>query len=347
MKINKNIEKPICVGSGLIALDVIINQNSTKPNKICVGGSCGNVLSILSFMGWNSKPIARLSNNHATEIILEDFSKFNVNTDLLTFSNDGETPVIIQRLLKDKFGNSKHKFEFKIPQTNKWLPQYKPVLAKTVEQIISKQSHSKVFYFDRVSRATINLAKYYRSQGALIIFEPSSIKDDKQFQECLEVTHILKFSDERIKNYQTIYEKPVTDLEVETLGASGLRYRMKKFTGNDWIVISANKLENIVDSAGAGDWCTAGIISHLGLNGEKSFLNSSKDDIENALINGQALGAINCLFEGARGIMYNMDYNDLMETLTLLNKKIELKKNIKKEIKEIIVQDNFNFEKLL
>ena len=303
------------LGTGLVALDVILNGAPTTPAKLCAGGSCGNILTILSFLGWNSKPIARLSNNNATKNLFKDFEQFKVDIALMTTSDDGKTPVIIHRILKDKKGNSQHKFEFKIPGTNTWLPMYKPVLANFVDKIIYKQPKCEVFYFDRVSRSSIELAKHYSENGALIVFEPSSLKDDKQTLECLQLAHIIKFSSDRISNYSELFPVANALLEIQTLGKEGLEYRLKSSDDKKWKKVPSYKFEDIKDSAGAGDWCTAGIINEIGYNGLTSFDSSTENQIIDALKVGQALGGINCTFDGARGIMYNMECDALVELL--------------------------------
>lgn len=336
----------VCVGSGLIALDVIVNGKPSTPAKLCAGGSCGNVLSILAFLGWDSKPIGRLAENKASEKLFHDFLNFDVSTSLITTSEDGNTPIIIHRILKDKEGNPKHKFEFRVPETNAWLPMYKPVLASAVDLLTVKQPSSNVFYFDRVSRSTISLAKYYKSKGALVIFEPSSYKLDKQFTECLEIAHVIKFSSDRIKNFSELHPNPIALLEIETLGEAGLKYRLKSSPDSKWKIIPSFSFEDINDSAGAGDWCTAGIINELGYDGINSFNKADNDSIEKALLIGQVFGGINCRYDGARGIMYNMTYDSFIGIAeAILNKKhIPAPENSDVEIFTI---NNFKFESIL
>ena len=344
-KLPKN--RPTCVGIGLVALDVILNGSPLTPAKLCAGGSCGNVMSILSYLGWDSKPIARLSTNNATKKILVDFKNFNVNTNLLFKESSGSTPIIIHRILKDKDGKPKHKFEFKIPGTDKWLPGYKPLLATKVETITKKQNNTSVFYLDRVSRSSIDLAKYYKSLGALIVFEPSSFKEDKQFLECLSITDILKFSSERIKNFSELFPEPIVPLEIETLGEKGLQYRLKADSKKGWKVLKSYKLKNVIDTAGAGDWCTAGIINELGQKGAKSVDFSNRLIIENSLNIGQALGALNSIFEGARGLMYNFDYKTLNDSVSKIILKHEINKTFTKNNTKINTIVNLDFNILL
>lgn len=342
-------ESSTILGAGLVALDVILNGAPTTPAKLCAGGSCGNVLTILSFLGWSSKPIARLSNNNATENLFEDFKQFTVNTSLVTKSDDGKTPIIIHRILKDKDGNSQHKFEFKIPGTNIWLPMYKPVLANYVDTIVDKQPKCEVFYFDRVSRSTIELARHYSENGALIVFEPSSLKDDKQTFECLELAHIIKFSSDRINNYSDLFPAAKALLEIQTLGKDGLQYRLKSSNDKNWKKVPSFKFENIKDSAGAGDWCTAGIINEIGYQGFKSFSNSTEDQIVNTLKVGQALGGLNCMFDGARGLMYNIDSDEMIELLesVIYNKPVQPSSSENASKANILTINNLEFSTLL
>lgn len=334
----------VSVGSGLIALDVILNGKPTTPAKLCAGGSCGNVLSILSFLGWEAKPIGRLAENKASEKLLQDLSNFKVNTSLISISKDGNTPIIIHRILVDKDGNPKHKFEFRIPETNQWLPMYKPVLASSVNLLTDKQPTSNIFYFDRVSRSSINLATYYKSRGALVIFEPSSYKFDNQFKECLEVADIIKFSSDRINNYSEIHPEAQALLEIETFGKDGLKYRLKSDTV--WKSLPSFNIQNVKDSAGAGDWCTAGIINELGYDGINSFKAADVESIERALKIGQVFGSINCEYDGARGVMYNMDYNSFVAIAEARLNKTKLP-IIKNGYVEITTISNFKFESIL
>ena len=177
---NYDDKQHICAGTGLVALDVLINNRTTnEPTQFYAGGSCGNVLTILSYLGWKSFPIARLSNTQATALLLDDFSKWKVNDDLITVTEDGSTPIIIHRILEEKGGERKHRFEFKNPEDGSYLPSYKPCLAKDVTDIVSISPTVDLFYFDRINRGSINLAKSYKANGGMIFFEPSNMKEIK------------------------------------------------------------------------------------------------------------------------------------------------------------------------
>jgi len=329
-------KKSVCIGAGLIALDVVINGNPNIPLKLFAGGSCGNVVTILSFFNWDSFPVARLKMNDASKKLLDDLSDWKVNTSLITMTPDGSTPIIIQRIKRDKNGNAIHTFQFRNPENGEWLPAYKPVLHSEVNYIIKKSPIPSVFYFDRVNRSSIDLAKYYKGKGAVIFFEPSSMSENKQFEECLNVADIIKFSNERINNYSDLFPDQRVPLEIETLGKEGLRYRFShQLKSKQWINLTSYKISYVVDAAGSGDWFSAGVISKITTNGLKGFKNRNEKFILKALKYGQALGALNCFFDGARGLMYALNKEQVESLvrklqrsktpLTLINKKEDFK----------------------
>ena len=314
--------KPECVGTGLVALDIVMNGSPSTPIKLFAGGSCGNVLTILSYLGWNTYPVARLKNNKAAKELISDFKNWSVNTNFISQTPNGSTPLIIHRITKNKQGNPKHKFEFRNPKTGDWLPSYKPVLLKDMKSIVARLSPPHVLYFDRQTPSSLELAKNLKAEGSIIFFEPSSITDSQLFQKCLSVADIVKFSHDRIKNYSASFKDQQVKLEIETLGIEGLRFRFSQDLKNKkWTKLTPFKVGFVVDAAGAGDWCSAGIISKIGFGGKESFDCMNENEIITAINYGQALGALNCYFDGARGSMYNLSKNDLSSFIaSLMNK---------------------------
>ena len=305
------ISKPICVGIGLVALDVLFNDKLNTPIGFYAGGSCGNVMAILSYLGWETFPIARLRNNEAGNILIRDLEHFGVNNSLISMQEDGSTPIIIHRVLKGKNGNPKHRFEFRDPETGGYLPSYKPVLSARIDSIFENKPKSNVFYLDRVNRASIEMAKKSKEQNAFIFFEPSSYKDDKIHRECLSYADVVKFSSDRITNYQELFPICERELEIMTQGDEGLLYRLRN--QRKWTRIPAYDISGLVDAAGSGDWCTSGIIYTL--FGQFFDIVFDLQKVETALKFGQALAALNCGFMGARGTMYAMEKAIFWDTI--------------------------------
>src|SRR5713226_4477752 len=137
--------KPVCIGTGLVALDVIINGNSKASPRFFAGGSCGNVLTILSYLGWKSYPIANLADDVPAREVLRDMERWKVNTDLISRNGSGSTPIIVERLGTNQKGIPWHRFEWICPNCGSWLPKHKPVPAQSVAQIAKKMPKANVF----------------------------------------------------------------------------------------------------------------------------------------------------------------------------------------------------------
>jgi fructokinase len=271
------------------------------------------VLTILSYLGWDSSPVSRLSQGPATDRLLADLRDRKVSTAFVTVEAAGSTPVIIHRISRNAAGEPYHTFSWRCPGCGSHLPGYKPVLASAAEQLASRLHKPQAFFFDRVSRGALDLAKVSADLGALIVFEPSGIGDPKLFREAWSVAHVIKYSHERLRDIADL-ELRQSDhagvlLEIETLGADGLRYRSRlpKFATKGWPLVDALKPPAFKDAAGAGDWCTAGILNRLARGGLTGFRRTSSEKLQDALRYGQALAAWNCGFEGARGGMYHVD----------------------------------------
>ena len=159
------------------------------------------------------------------------------------------------------------------PHCGSYLLRYRAISGAMAGAVVEEIPGTAVFYFDRVSRGTLTLAKHYREQGAFIVFEPSSAADEKLFAEAAATVHLLKYSVERLPDIAYLVGGQDIPLEVQTLGPEGIRYRWHNSDsdGRLWNFMPAYPVVDMVDEAGAGDWCTAGLINALGQEGANSF----------------------------------------------------------------------------
>ncbi len=308
---------PICAGTGLVALDLVINKNNKTEPKLSAGGSCGNVLTILSYLNWEAYPIARLAKDAAAEEIRTDLKRFNVKLDLVESDASGSTPIILEQISAKQDGTATHSFRLVCPNCGIHFPQYKPILVQKSRQLVCNLPDFKTFYFDKVSAGAIELAQVMRERGALVVFEPSGIGNKSLFEKALSTCHVLKYAGDRLGHVKELAEESAPILQIETLGTQGLKYRMQ--VGNKhqkrWQVMPAFLVDSLRDAAGCGDWCTAGIIHLLGRDGAAKLESASKDEIDHALQFGQALAALNCYFEGARGGMYALTKQEFKQAV--------------------------------
>jgi len=307
---------PVIVGTGLVALDVILDEDdSVRAPYLQAGGTCGNVLAILSYLGWRAFPVARLNGDLAAQHVQRDLARCGVALDFAHLSPGSATPIFIQRTRRNAKETPSHTFLRVCPVCSRRLPSYQPVPLSAVEEVAARMELPAVFFLDRVSPGALVLAKASKEQGAVIVFEPVSIGDPRLFYEALSLAHIVKYSHERIERLDDVGVTPL--LEIQTLGREGLRYRSKIQSAriSEWRHLASYDVAHIADSAGAGDWCTAGVVHALGQTGSQGLLQSDMPRIREALRFGQALAAWSCEFKGARGGMYAGDKKTLRRAI--------------------------------
>lgn len=307
---------PTVIGTGLIALDVVIADSIHSDPLLCAGGTCGNVLTALAYLDWHAYPIARLRADAASKRVTEDLKSWGVRLDFVSLGDQGSTPVVVQHIRRNKVGEPSHSFSRKCPKCGTWLPWYKAVKAADVSGITARLPAADVFYFDRTSRGAVDLARHAKESGWLVVFEPSSGSDPALLAKALQVAHIVKIASDRLEGNDGVLDAEEPLLLIETQGARGLCYKYRGSKASTrWKRIAAFSHSTVIDTAGAGDWCTAGIISRLGPLGVDGLANASSKSVETSLAVGQAMAAWACQFHGARGGMYQSSKEDFFKAI--------------------------------
>jgi len=312
LELPKAAPSSVAFGAGFVALDVIQGENG---DHVAAGGTCGNVMAILAWLGWTSVPVARLGADAAARFVVEDLQHAGVKTAHLQQDKTSATPIVIQRTVVDRHGERSHRFTMTCPECGQWLPRFRPFVREEANSVIeATRENPSVFFFDRVSPGISTLMRWAREKGALIVFEPSSYSDDKHFRDAVEACHILKFSQERLGHVRDFADSPHPAIVIETLGSEGLRLRWK----GKWSAFNSFTAPRFIDAAGAGDWCTAGFVHVVGQSGAAGLKDLRKPTLEKAIRLGQALSAINCGYEGARGAMETLTRDRAAKVLRLL-----------------------------
>lgn len=317
-------QSPVIIGTGLVSLDVVIPNDLAAGPQLCAGGTCGNVLTAMAFLGWESYPIARLSKDGASKYVADDLKQWNVNLDFVSFEEDGSTPVVIQRIRNRKNGEPVHSFSRKCPGCGAMLPWYKAVRVADISSLLPRLPDAQVIFFDRTSRGALSLAQQGRDNGAIVFFEPSASSDPSHLEEALNLAHIVKIASDRIGGNEAVLSAAKPKIIIETHGSTGLRLLLNtknpNYDSREWLNMPSIPIESLRDSAGAGDWCTAGLIHMLGAQGAAGLDDLSHDEVCRAVHVGQAMASWTCCFDGPRGGMYQTTkkafYNSVQHLLT-------------------------------
>ena len=79
LRLEKATGAPVCVGSGFVALDIVQGESGSFA---ATGGSCGNVMAILAWLGWS----AHISSGFYPVGMSELRTERHTNTDICTKS---------------------------------------------------------------------------------------------------------------------------------------------------------------------------------------------------------------------------------------------------------------------
>lgn len=295
--------RPRVYGMGFLALDIVRSAHFKSSSRSYAGGTCGNVLAILAYLGWDAHAIASLNGDPASKRVREDLSLAGVKLGLSRIAPTAHTPIVVQLIRRDV---KQHGFERKCPECGHSLPRFNAVPVQAVARVAAAMAQPSVFFMDRVSRSSIELAKVAAARGALVYFEPSEIGDSSLFDDAIRLSHIVKYARERLPLGGNAMDAPNLLLQIQTLGSEGLVFRSPLVGEGGWRHLDPIRAPSVIDACGAGDWCTAGIVASLGPSGAEGLVVFDEAKLTHALRYGQALAAWNCGFEGARGGMYRV-----------------------------------------
>lgn len=277
---------------GYLVLDVITTTHVVGRNA---GGTAGNVAANLAWLGQRSGLLARIGNDVAGEFLRNELWGAGVDTTHVYRSADVETPMLIQRLTE-----SGPEYLFKCPVCNYKFASHRPATREQADE--AADSSPEVLFVDRASKASLDLMGKVKQRGGIVMFEPNGPGRRGLTAEAIALADILKVSEDRIPALGSLLsDTPGTQVQVRTRGGRGLEFRVGR---GPWHSRRARPAR-VIDSAGAGDWVTAGLLAHLIDEPRLTHRN-----ISDGLNLGQALAALSCAFIGARGMNNTLSWGE-------------------------------------
>ena len=284
--------KKTVIGSGQYNLDTIVVRDYAKGQyKIPfrkrlalqeVGGTCGNVMCILAWMGWDARPLACLDDSPEGMKVAEDLQRYGCDCRYVTNRTDGGTTLLQCTHNRYADGTRRMSVRAGAPGGSRF-PKRRYLRARDEAPafLAGLEGTPAVFFFDDPSAGNRALARGLRERGSLVYFEPSRIASNADL-EAVGLSDIIKFSDENVPDV-SFADAYADRLFIQTLGAKGVRF---KFKAQPWRTIDAREYgyipAEVVDTEGAGDWFTATLLNGLADQQMKSMESLSSADVWNA-----------------------------------------------------------------
>lgn len=270
------------ISSGYTTVDVLTNGSL----RVAPGGTAANVARATKSLGWDTAIVGTVGDDPAGQFLGEKLESLGIDTHGLGRNRGWTTPVLVQEAHRGD-----HRWRFRCPVCNARFASHRPPSASQANETVSSIFAPDVFFFDRVSRYTLALARAWSDAGAFVVFEPSTIGVPHLFDEAAGLADLIKFSGQRAGAFASRLKHHAGTM-VQTLGAAGAKYRGAG--AESWTFVEGNPVSHFVDSAGAGDWTTAGILDRL-VEVDRPM---SVDRLHQAVIEGQRYGATACSWEG-------------------------------------------------
>ena len=302
------------IGAGVYNLDtIVVREYPEGPAKRKfiehtvleeVGGTCGNVMTMLPYLGVQTFPVAILDRSEQGYKIKSDLERYGADTRFVRNEDGGGTTLL--RSTHKTLPDGSHAMSVRVTSPGSMFPKRKQLGARNGEAEAFAESLDftpDLFFFDDPAAGNMVLAERLRRKGCTIYFEPEKMDAGKvgSFLKRVDVSDIVKFSGEKISDVS--FTDPYRDkLFIQTLGEDGLRFSLK---GGKWNRVAPVANDNVVDWEGAGDWTSSTIIAEFLKRGYRSVRSLTEDAVREILYVAQKVASRSVSFMGSKGMISN------------------------------------------
>jgi sugar/nucleoside kinase (ribokinase family) len=322
------------IGAGLITVDIVQLCNSRwQPQSIAPfytsGGTVSNILSYLSAFGHDCSIAGIIGQDEVGTVLREDLRIFGVNTEHLVSQEDVSTRRIGHLISGEGRNRGMHKFVLRCLNCRQHFPKTPFASLRDVNGVGDKIGTETLLVIDRANRLTIELARRTASKKGLVLFEPGHLPTQNNVVgKLMAHVDILKYSQDlkwKENGFDEMFVKNSRlKLLVETRGAEGVKVVLPQ-RNREMRLSTTYKIRDmrILDSSGAGDAFTAGLLLNLGTDSLRYVDELDNERLEEAMNYGQAMGALACRFLGSKGLLYarsKVEIRKAVESITKLRK---------------------------
>jgi len=269
---------------GITTLDHIYFQRGEeiRYSHTSGGGSGANVCLYLRAFGIKSELVSKIEKLNDYQLAIKDLKTLNVGIHKIYIEEDKFTREFFE-IIKE----GKHEFRSSCPVCGyraKKLP-FLRFNSKLFENL-TENLKSKSWFFDRTSKSLLKIAEKGKKNGIPLAFDLGTIStryfDKDVLLDTINLANIIQITEKKNKFL-------MKQLEIESLRD----INQDLFRGL-----------KVRDAAGAGDVCFASLLYQI-IDEETSLENITNTTFKNFVEFANKAAAINCLFIGARGLLYD------------------------------------------
>ena len=323
--------KRTVIGSGIYMLDSIVVREYpawpalrpfTERTVIEeVGGTCGNVMCILSWLGWKAMPEVSLDDSPVGLKIASDLARYGCDLRHVTNAPGGGATILRCRHKRDAEGNHTIAFRAMGPGGSRFPKRHLLRARDEAPAFLERLEEAPgVYFFDNPAAGHRLIARALRERGTLVYFEPSGI-ESKADLEAVSVSDIIKFSGTHVTDLAFTDLFP-DKLFIRTLGEDGLQFRLR---GGPWIHVDPVPVRDVVDWEGAGDWTSAHFLTQLA-SMDVPFENLTELTVHECLTAAQTVAAQSVCFLSSKGLIHEADKTPQGDAFAIL-KTMDIRSN--------------------
>ena len=320
-----------CMGTGNYSFDIITqreypegfvvgkrNKYEEKIMTMEIGNTCGNVMTMLPYLGVKTFPVAKLDSSPQGYRMKRDLKGYGADVRFVSNTLNGGTTIL--RCMHKLDDQGKPTMGHKGSTAGKpWngpsaRPSRKYLSSRgdEVEALVDSMDFTPdVFFFDVAQAGHRILAEKLREKGTLVYFECDSdghrIENEKSrkaayraFLRCVEASDVVKMSGEYIQDL-SFAEAYQDKLFILTLGAEGLQF---KLGGGKWIKLDPIMNPDYKDYEGAGDWTSSTLIAALCGKNMLKVKDMTEDMVKEVLMMAQQMASYSVGFYGSKGLIH-------------------------------------------
>ena len=320
-----------CMGTGNYSFDIIIqrtypdgfvagrrNKFEEQIMKMEVGNTCGNVMTMLPYLGVKTFPVAKLDVSPQGYQMKRDMKAYGADVRFVSNTLNGGTTIL--RCTHKLDDDGKPAMGFKGSTAGKpWTgltarPSRKYLSSQhgEVDALVGSLDFTPdVFFFDVAQAGHRMLAERLREKGTLVYFEcdsdghtianeQSRMAAHRLFLRCVNASDIVKMSGEHVQDLSFAEAYP-DKLFIQTLGDQGLRF---KLGGGKWIQLDPIVNPDYQDYEGAGDWTTSTLIAVLCSKNLLKVQDMTEEAVKEALTIAQQMASYSVGFMGSKGLIH-------------------------------------------
>lgn len=301
------------LGTGNIGLDIIWQRDYTEgfdPSKARnpfvdrliveeVGNTCGNVMTMLPYLGVDTYPIGHFDDTPQGLKITADLHLYGADTRFVQNSPQGGTTLMtcVHKLDKD----GRHTMSHRATAPNSRFPKRKYLRKDEVPAFLAQLDFTPdAYFFDVAEAGPRELAAALSRKRVLVYFEPENDKDQSKFLRSVEASDIVKFSGSNITD-QAFVQRYRNKLFIRTLGSNGMEFNLR---GKGWKHIDPVPNPNEVDWEGAGDWTTSVILAELCQRGKTSIAQLAEEEVTDILQKAAAVASRSVSYMTSKGMIH-------------------------------------------